>query len=132
MIQVINVILKYICIGIIRKTKFHTATQEDTAIMATVYISQLFNTGFLLLMMNANFSEFGSESLKQIFFGGRLTDFGTLWYKKVGIVIVSTMQFGIVMPVLEFGGMWLMKAVLRLKDRGWTSDGTKTNCKGMQ
>lgn len=72
-------------------TKFHTATTEDTVIMGTIYISQLFNTAFLLLMMNANFNDFGSENLKWVFFGGRLTDFGTLWYKKVGSVIVSTM-----------------------------------------
>lgn len=94
--------------------------------MATVYVTQLFNTGFLILLMNANFSEFDSEIIKSLFFGGKLTDFGTVWYKNVGKIIVSTMKYGAIMPPAEVFIMWGMKAILRWRDRYWTSDPMRT------
>lgn len=83
-------------------------SDENAAMMVTIYISQLFNTGILIVLMNANFTDFNSETLSWIFFGGKLTDFGTLWYKRVGRIIVSAMYFGMFMPIIEITGNYVV------------------------
>ena len=90
-IQSVNVFLKKFVIYIIKKTKFHTVSEETSATMITVYFMQLFNTAFMVLLLEANFSEFKNPLFNFFFSQGRLTDFNEIWYKRVGKTLVVTM-----------------------------------------
>ena len=66
-IQTVNVFLKKIIISIIKKTKFHTVSDETSAILISVFFAQLFNTAFMVLLLEANFSEFENPLLSLVF-----------------------------------------------------------------
>jgi hypothetical protein len=47
-------------------------------------------------------------------------DFNSGFYKQAGDVLISTMIFNALYPLLDFGINWAMRFVFRLLDRGFT------------
>lgn len=56
-ITVVNIIIRSLCIWMIKKVGYHTETGEITAIMLTIFVATFFNTAVLLLLADANLSE---------------------------------------------------------------------------
>jgi len=71
----------------------------------TFYV-QVFNSAFLLLLINANLSEqpvsFGLTS-------GSISDFNGAWFMTVGNVIIGAMFFNLYYPALEAGLYFLIR-----------------------
>ena len=86
-----------------------------------VFLTQFFNTGFLLLLSAANLSE-SNIPLLQGLFRGPYTDFNNDWFRNVAPVIVKTMLIGAFMPVIEFLINFSMKTTFRCLDRKFKSD----------
>lgn len=70
--------------------------------MILAFLIQFFNTGPLLILINADLSQVGIplfSSIKQ----GFHADFTVRWYKDVGKVIIDAMTANILAPVIECG-----------------------------
>jgi len=66
-----------------------------TAITNGVFAAQFLNTAILVLLVYANFSEFGITS-----FDGPFYDYQPNWYSIVGYKIVQTMLINAIFPIL--------------------------------
>jgi hypothetical protein len=93
-----------------------------------VFICQFFNTGFLLMLCNANLTE---QSSLLSMFDGTDSDFNQSWFSSIGDTIVGSMKFNIYFPIaMEF--MWFgMRTAFRLKDKVGAGE-SGTNCKTIQ
>ena len=87
------------------------------SIKVGIFLTLFFNTGILLMISGANFSETSVPLLKGIF-NGPYTDFNYAWFKEVGPLIVKTMLIGAFMPIIEFLIGWSLLNVMRIMDRG--------------
>ena len=82
-----------------------------------VFITNFLNTGFLLMLANANLVDQNIPIL-DIFLRGPDPDFNIRWFTTVGEVLVSTMIINIFIdPATQFG-MFMMRTVLRMLDSG--------------
>lgn len=95
-IIVINMILKDITIRLITWIGYDTFSELMTKITNGVFIALFFNTGILLLLVQANFGEV-STFLGTIF-SGVFYDYTPGWYGLVGETLVSTMMLNAFMP----------------------------------
>jgi len=82
-ITVINLIIRRVTISLISWIGYDTHSQLVTAITNGVFAAQFFNTAILVLLVYANFSEFGITS-----FDGPFYDYQPNWYSIVGYKIV--------------------------------------------
>ncbi len=91
---------------------------------------QFFNTAFLLLLANANFSETHIPFMQDIFVG-KYTDFHPNWFAEAGETLVKAMVINAFMPAIEFCGFWTMKEGLRRLDRSFGRDTYKSKKKSI-
>ena len=94
-IIVVNVILKKTTIGLITWIGYDTFSELMTRITNGVFIVLFFNTGLLLLLVNANLSE---VHILSSIFDGKYFDYSPQWYAAVGSVLVQTMLTNAFMP----------------------------------
>ena len=99
-IIVINIILKEITIALITWIGYDTFSELMTKIVNGVFISLFFNTGILLILVNANFSEVSLGLGLTSAFKGPFPDYTVDWYNVVGGTLVSTMLLNAFMPPL--------------------------------
>jgi hypothetical protein len=118
-IIVINIILKEITIALITWIGYDTFSELMTKIVNGVFLSLFFNTGILLILVNANFSEVSLGIGLTNGFKGPYPDYTVDWYNSVGGVLVSTMLLNAFMPPLyEFQAVataWFFQKM----DQGW-------------
>lgn len=101
-----------------------TISQETFFIMIFIFCAQFVNTGFIVMLSDANFKDIdgGNGPLSNIFSVGKETDFSEQWYRTTGMLIMRTMLIAAVYPVMEFCGFWSLAQFKRLRDRNYTSD----------
>jgi len=78
---------------------YPTKTEEMIQITKMTFYVVFLNTGWLLMLSNANMSE------QPISFGltqGVYSDFNSDWFSSVGVIVVQTMIFNMFYPLLEF------------------------------
>lgn len=127
----INYILRTVCIMLVDWIGLPTETQRLSKTTSVTFWVQFFNSGFLLLLINANLSgqpfSFGLTS-------GSFSDFQGGWYRSVGNVIIGAMFFNLYYPLLEAGLYWSIRAQGRCRDRGcsFTGTGKKTKQTSIQ
>lgn len=88
-IVVVNTIIKEIAIALITWIGYDTHSEQLTKITNGVFASLFFNTGFLLILSNANFSQYNLP-LKSTF-NGPFDDYSPSWYVYVGNTLTQTM-----------------------------------------
>ena len=116
----INYILRTICIMVIDCIRYSTETERLSKTTTVTFITQYFNSAFLLLMVNADLSE------QPISFGlttGQLPDFNSAWFRSVGDIIVAAMVFNVYYPIIEVIMYWALRVLFRCLDRGCTFSG---------
>jgi hypothetical protein len=123
-IIILNYVLRTFCISIIVKIGRNTESKEMMLISECVFLLTFFNTGILLLVVYANFSE-QSTFLGKIM-DGPLCDFTMSWFTLIGTTLVSSMQFNVYYPIVEAFGYWFLRIVYRQLDRGLSCDVNKT------
>ncbi len=112
--------LRIVCIWLVDWIGYETETERLSQITTITFIVQFFNSAFLLLMTNANLSEYFFS------FGltfGSFPDFNTAWFRTVGDVIVDAMVFNAFSPIIEIGVSWALRVLFRYMDRGYTFNG---------
>lgn len=92
-----------------------------TLITNFTFYAQFFNTGFLLLLANANFAE---QPFLSGINGGSMGDFNEDWFVLIGNALVSTMTINAIFPLIEFAIFWFMRWFAR-----WRDSGILYNCK---
>lgn len=119
-----NTCFRYLIIFIIKNIGFSTQTEEMQKVKAGVFIISFFNSAFLVLLMNAEV-----WLLK-----GKYNDFSSDWYQSTGSIIISSMAFTAVYPVIEYAGFGFLRYVHKARDQGrWCprSIPTRTKCKSI-
>ena len=96
LIITINTILKTVTVMLITWVGYDTYSELMTRIINGVFIVLFFNTGILLLLVNANLSDV--SGLLSNIFDGRFYDYSPQWYVSVGDKLVQTMLLNAFMP----------------------------------
>ena len=93
------------------------------------FLCQFFNTGFILLLVNADLRE------QPISFGivyGKNGDFNSEFFKNTGNIITWTLLFNSFFPLIEFTIKWMIRASRRKLDRSCGKDIYKTKKTSIQ
>lgn len=88
-IVVVNTIIKTVAISLISWIGYDTHSEQLTKITNGVFVSLFFNTGFLLILSNANFGDYHLP-LKG-WFNGPFNDYSPAWYVYVANTLTQTM-----------------------------------------
>ena len=90
------------------------------------------NTGFLLLLVQANLIEVNIPLARSIFNQGPFYDYLPKWYVAIGYKLTQTMIINSIFLYVEFGIAWSKSFVLRRMDRKFGSDTYVTKKSTMQ
>lgn len=129
-IIVINTVLSVISFSLIQWIKFATRAEEMAAIVRVVFVSQFFNTGIIILIMNMNFSEHQPQAFWKLF-NGRYTDYSPRWYRDVGAQIYQTYFVQMLMPYINLLIEYLLLKLSHCLDGGCCCDKRRTKCKNL-
>ena len=116
-ITLINQIIRRVTIDLVMTIGYDTHSEQVTAITNGVFAAQFFNTAILVLLVYANFAEFGWELFKGPFY-----DFTPQWYAVVGYQIVQTMILNAMMPLVTETVPILIGWLAQRHDQRWTLD----------
>lgn len=107
----------------IKGLRLSTVSFETKAITLTIFFAQFTNTALLLTLKNFNTVDiFGHDSQLSAIFDGKDSDFGTHWYKTVGVAMTTTMMIQAFTPLIQFATDFSILNVLRCADRRFTWD----------
>jgi hypothetical protein len=90
------------------------------------------NTGFLLLLVQANLIEVNIPLARSIFNQGPFYDYLPKWYVAIGYKLTQTMIINSIFLYVEFGIAWSKSFVFRRMDRKFGSDTYVTKKSTMQ
>ena len=124
-----NYILTQACIAAVNWVGYSTETKRLSESTTVTWAVQFFNTGIILLLVNANMSD---QPITFWLTNGTFSDFNAAWFKTVGNILVGSMMFNIYYPIIEAVGYWLMRVAFRFLDRGISCDSRKTNTSSIQ
>ena len=125
-IIILNTVIRMSVILIINQVGHNTESTQMKYITDCVFICIFFNTGFLLMLCNANLEEQNLLFLGSIFKGND-SDFNQNWFTSMGDTIVGSMKFNIWFPVAMEIGMYMMRTAFRLKDRFGAEENKQTS-----
>jgi len=125
----INYVLRMACIMLVDWIGYDTETVRLERTTTVTWLAQFFNTAFLLLMINCNWSE---QSITFGLTAGDIPDFNGQWFRTIGAYLIYTMLFNSVYPLLEAVGYWAMRLGYRILDRGCSCDPYKTKTTSIQ
>jgi len=92
----IDVILRLTAIELFTWVGYDTYSELMTKIVNGVFLVLFFNTGVILVLVQANLSDV-SDGLSNVF-DGPFYDYSPKWYATVGATIVSKMLLASLMP----------------------------------
>ena len=125
----VNYVLRLVCIMLVDWVGYATETVRLERTTTVTWLAQFFNTAFLLLMINCNWSE---QSISFGLTAGDIPDFNAAWFKTIGAYMIYTMAFNSVYPLLEALGYWALRLVYRVLDAGCSRDKYKTKTTSIQ
>ena len=116
-LTIFNIILRTVVIAAVSWIGYSTQTALIERVTIVTFLCQFFSTAFILLLVNADLKE------QPFSFGivyGNKGDFNSAFFKQAGDVLISTMIFNSLYPLIDFLINWAIKFVSRLLDRGFT------------
>ena len=122
-IVLIDQMLIFLNIYLVERIGFGTRETIVRTICMSIFYSQYFNTGLLLLISNANL-EYSALSFTQL--QGRYADFDNRWYKDLGPQIVQTMFIKSFSPFIQLFVLKLRMSITMYLDRGSFTENDKT------
>ena len=129
-INVVNVILEFIIDATILYIREDEKSSQRRTLLLALFITQFFNTGILLLMASADFSESNNPILR-LTLSGLYTDFTSKWFSDVGAILVSTTIINAFIPLIEFLITFGITKFLQYRDRSYTNDTYVTKCESI-
>lgn len=107
----VNEVLRMAIIALITWVGEDTQSERLTSITNGIFFAQFFNTGLLLLLVNANLTEYGVT-----FMAGPYTDYTPDWYADVGATIVRTMVINSFMPYVNLCVAFILPSLKAYRD----------------
>ena len=126
----VNSILRIVLITLITWISEDTWSQTFKSITNGIFVTQFFNTAFLMMLVNANFNDAGLPGGS--FFSGRFYDLTEDWFVAVGYPITQTMMINCFMPFVGVATGFIIPFIMRMLDNGFSGDTYKTQKKAMQ
>ena len=130
LIIIVNTVIRMVVIIIINQVGCSTESQQMKYITDSVFLCIFFNTGFLLMLVNANLEEQGALVAKN--FNGLISDFNQDWFTSMGDTIVAAMVFNVWFPVVMEFINYGMRSGFRLKDYIGREEGFNTKMSSIQ
>ena len=123
-INLVNFFLKVILKIIVKFERRHDKTEEVVSTTLVLFVVTFINTAIILLIVNINL-DLGLPDYFPIF-AGDYDEFTVEWYRTIGSSIVVTMIIGIFSPHINNSISWILNALKRWFDRGFSLDYSKT------
>lgn len=98
-----------------------TNSEQLGSITNGVFYAQFFNTGLLLLIVNANMTEHSPKIITK-YISGTYYDYFPAWYSDVGMKILQTMIVNSIMPYVTLTTGFVIPWIKRKMDRKFGSD----------
>jgi hypothetical protein len=121
--------LRTVVIAAVTWIGYSTQTALIERVTIVTFLCQFFSTAFILLLVNADLKE------QPFSFGivyGDSGDFNSGFFKQAGEVLISTMIFNALYPLLDFAINWAIRFIFRLLDRGFTRNRFSTKQTSIQ
>lgn len=96
----INTVLKIAIVNLVSWIGIDTISQLMGTIAKVVFLAQFFNTGLIILIVNANLTEHQPKAIFSIF-NGPFSDYMPQWYLDVGMKIIVTYFVQGLMPFVK-------------------------------
>lgn len=117
----INIILKFTILNMVFTIGEDTKSQQNSTVTRGVFLAQFANTGFVVLLVNANLTEhFPKEITKH--FKGPYYDYMPLWFVDVAIKIQMAMTINMIMPLIGIAITFTVPLIKRKIDNKNTDD----------
>ena len=114
----INYALKSAIKRLIKWIGYDTHSKRMTRVTNALFFATFFNTGFMLALTNANFSEV--SDLLAHDFHGTYYDYSPRWFATIGSTLVGTMFIlGLFIPCYEAYYLITYYWLGQIKDSGW-------------
>lgn len=117
----VNTILRLVIIALITWVGEDTNSEQLGSITNGVFYAQFFNTGLLLLLVNANMTEHEPKAITK-YIKGTYYDYFPAWYSDVGMKILQTMIVNSIMPYVTLVTGFAIPWVKRKLDRKFGND----------
>lgn len=112
-----NLFLKRIVVILVKQMGCHTESKQMIQTTRWVFLTNFLNTGFLLMLANANLQDQGIPVIR-LFFRGPDSDFNSRWFDNVGETLVSAMILNIIIEPGTMLAMLMLRVFNRLLDAG--------------
>lgn len=96
----VNYVIRELIIYGVEFIKYDTNSEKLKQTTNTIFLAQFFNTGLILLLVNANLTEHSPKFITK-FFNGAYYDYYPEWYADVGQKIVQTMMINSMLPYAD-------------------------------
>lgn len=118
-----NYILREVGIKLIGMLHLPNEGKQSNAVMLLIFFVTFINTGFVVVLASASFTEFDTEDTFASIFNKRgFTDFSVDWYSLTGVMLIATMIKNSYFPIVEFMGFSMLGKFKRLLDRGFSNN----------
>ena len=99
-IIVINTVLKLLVVKLVGWIGEDTISQQKGSVVKGAFLGQFFNTGFIILIVNANMKQHKPREFWRLF-NGPFSDYLPQWYIEVGVKIITTYTVQGIMPFIN-------------------------------
>ena len=121
-----NYVLRYVVTMAVLWVGYKTNTAVLERITRVTFYCYLFNSAFLLLLVNADLTEqpFPTWGFNK----GSNADFNSNFFGSIGNTLIASMIYTAYYPLVEVLLYYGIRLFFRWWDRGWTCDTYKTKC----
>jgi hypothetical protein len=110
-------IIRELNIFLLKKVGYHALGKQTAGIFVAIFLASFANTALLLLLSNANVSEY--KILDWIpFLNGIYYNLTINWYHDIGPALLSAMLFNSIYIYLDLAMAWGFKVFFRCLDQG--------------
>ena len=118
-------------VGMVKWIGVDTVSQQMGIISKAVFLAQFFNTGIIILMVNANLVEHEPKEITKIF-RGLYTDYTPDWFQEVGMKIIVTYFVQSFIPFIRLGYVVVVSSLKIYWDTKFTRDPYVTRTTSMR
>jgi len=125
----INFFIEIFVVELFWKVGHKTISALNADILNSIFYSQFFNTGVLILLVNYEIGDRAEDLLTRVIERRVHFDYAPLWYKDISKKIVLTMGIKIVVPIFKCMFKLFKLYIIRWIDTGftWTPNGRNVN-----
>lgn len=128
----INIILKLTVKGLVNFIGEATASEQKATVTRGVFLGQFANTGFVMLLVNANLTEHFPESYITSYFQGPYYDYMPMWFIDAGLKIQIALIIQMIMPWIACTIAHVVPGIKRNLDNGCSGNKYKTKSTTIQ